>query len=338
MWEHAQPIRVVDAIDRARFEAEVVPAGEPLVLRGLVAEWPLVIAAGRSAQHGFDELLAHASGQPVEAWFGAPALAGRFGYTDDLSGFNFERRQLSLEELVAYLLATRDQPDAFTAYAGGIPVPRVLPPLRATLPMPLLDANREMLTSLWIGGRSRTAAHWDVPQNLACVVTGRRRFTLFPIEQVGNLYVGPLDVTPAGQAISLVDFSDPDLDRFPKFRDAMNAALVAELDPGDVLYIPSLWWHHVESLDALGMMVNFWWRDGPEWLATPLLTLFHSLLTLRELPERERHAWRALFDHYIFDPEDEPLAHVPVAARGVFGASTPAIRRRLKDMLAGHLR
>ena len=45
------------------------------------------------------------------------------------------------------------------------------------------------------------------------MVAGRRRFTLFPPEQVANLYIGPLDLTPAGQPVSLVDQAQPDLVR-----------------------------------------------------------------------------------------------------------------------------
>ena len=320
-----------------RFAAEIVPAARPVVLKGRVDDWPVVAAGRRSERALADYLKAHGSGQPVQAWFGAPAIEGRFGYADDLAGFNHERRVVPLPDLLDYILTHRGDPDAFSAYAGGIPIPKHLPSLAAAVPMPLLKAGREMLVSLWLGTRARTAAHWDVPQNLACVVLGRRRFTLFPTEQVRNLYVGPLDHTLAGQPISLVDFADPDLDRFPRFADAMAAAEVAELEPGDALYLPSLWWHHVESLDPVGAMINFWWRDGPAWLMTPLFTLFHALLTLRELPPAEREAWRVMFDHYIFGRDGDAMAHLPPAARGVCGEMTPELMRRLKAMLAGPL-
>src|SRR6185295_10671014 len=97
--------------------------------------------------------------------------------------------------------------------------------------------------------RTRIAAHHDLPDNLACVVAGRRRFTLFPPEQLNNLYVGPLDFTPAGQPISRVDIDTPDLETYPRFAEALNAARRAELGPGDAVYIPALWWHDVLSLE-----------------------------------------------------------------------------------------
>ena len=328
-------IPVLHDMTRERFEAEVVPAGRPVVLKGLVNGWPAV-AAGRKSPADLAAYLGRFdSGAPVKVSVGDPAMQGRFTYADDMKRFNYDQREMPLAELIQRLMTGQADSTAPHLNAGAVPEPVVLPGLAGDNPMPLLEAGRERLTSLWIGNRSRTAAHWDLPQNLACVVAGRRRFTLFPIDQVANLYVGPLDFTPAGQAISLVDINNPDFDRHPRFREALAHAEVAELEPGDALYMPSLWWHHVETLGDFGAMVNLWWRDGPDYMATPMLTLFHALLTLRDLPENERASWRVLFDHYIFQTgEGDPMAHVPVEVRGVFAPMTPGIMQRLKAFLS----
>jgi hypothetical protein len=320
-------------VDRARFEAEIIPAGRPAVLRGLVADWPIVRAGEGADEDLADYLRGFDSGKPVRTFVGAPEMGGRFGYSPDLKGFNHEQTAMPLAELLKRLLAGRGDFRTSHVYAGGVPAPEVLPGLAEANPMSLLDPGMERLTSLWIGNRSRTAAHWDLPQNLACVVRGLRRFTLFPPEQISNLYVGPLDFTLAGQPISLVDIVDPDFEKHPKFREALAHAEVSELEPGDALYLPSLWWHHVETPGDFGAMVNLWWRDGPGYMATPLLTLFHALLTIRDLPADERMRWRAFFDHYIFQTGDDPVAHIPVEARGVLAPMTGGLQQRLKALI-----
>ena len=61
---------------------------------------------------------------------------------------------------------------------------------------------------------------------------------LFPPDQFRNLYLGPIDNTPAGRAVSMVDFHAPDFNAYPRFREALRHALVAELAPGDAIFIP----------------------------------------------------------------------------------------------------
>ena len=322
-----------DNVDREQFERQIVPSGEPAVLRGVVSGWPLVRAASQGDEAIADILRASASGEPFEAWFGAPEIEGSFGYSPDFSGFNHERRLATVEQLLDLLLRQKGHERPYSMYAGGIPIRKHLPGLLPSIPVAILDPSKTTLISLWLGNRTRTAAHWDLPQNLACVVAGRRRFTLFPTDQVANLYVGPLDFTLAGQAISLVDVERPDPARHPHFPEALDEAQTAELGPGDALYMPSLWWHAVTSLDELGAMINFWWRDAEPPLLTPLNALYHALITMQNLPARELAAWRALFDHYVFRDNGDPAEHLPESARGILGRRTPELVAHVKKLL-----
>jgi hypothetical protein len=324
-------------VDRERFEREIVPKGEPAVLRGLVADWPAVAAAKQGDDILAEFLRGAATDEPFEAWFGRPEIGGRFGYNEDFSGFNHERRLATVDQLLDLLLRQKGHEPPYSMYAGGVPIRRHLPGLLPAIPVPILDTSKATLISLWLGNRTRTAAHWDLPQNLACVVAGRRQFTLFPTDQLPNLYVGPLDFTLAGQPISLIDIEEPDLSKHPRFAAALDAAQRAELEPGDALYMPSLWWHAVASLDEVGAMINFWWRDAEPPLLTPLNALYHAVITMKNLPPDELARWRVLFDHYVFGDNGDPAGHLPEKARGILGKRTPELVARVKKLLVDAL-
>jgi hypothetical protein len=286
---------------------EILHSPVPLVLRGLVADWPLVQAARRSPLAADAYLRRFYRDATVLATHAPPETGGRIFYNDDLSGFNFNSQMVRFDQVLDALRAHLDHPAPPTLYVGSTSIDTCLPGLRAEN-----DVNfgaRDPLASIWIGNRTRIPAHYDVPDNLACVAAGRRRFTLFPPEQLVNLYVGPLDFTPAGQSVSLVDLHQPDLARYPRFAAALAQAQSAELQAGDALFLPSMWWHHVEGLTPFNILVNYWWRQSPDWMDTPFNTLLLGLMTLRDLPPAQRAAWQQQFNHYIFasDGSQSPL-------------------------------
>lgn len=260
-----------------------------------------------------------------------PEAQGRFFYDDGMRGFNFRQEQVPLGVVLDTLLKYAADPAPPAIYVGSTTIDTWLPGLRAENDIAL--GTREPLASIWIGNRTRIAAHQDVPDNLACVAAGRRRVTLFPPSQLANLYIGPLDLTPAGQPVSLVDFAAPDLARFPRFAEAMAQAQVAELGPGDAVFIPSMWWHHMEALDGFNVLVNYWWRQSPAWMDTPMNALMLALMTVRDLPPAQRAVWRDVFDHYVFSGGSDAAAHVPADARGALAPLDANAARRLRERL-----
>lgn len=217
-------------------------------------------------------------------------------------------------------------------YVGATPVAACLPGFEAANGLPLI-ADKLATPRIWIGNGTVVAAHFDMSDNIACLVSGRRRFTVFSPDQVSNLYIGPLDFTMAGQPSSMVSLADPDFDKHPRFRDALAAAQVAELSPGDAIYIPSPWWHHVEALSAFNILLNYWWNDAPADGGSPLDAMAHGILAIAELPAAQRDAWRDLFDHYVFRRHDEPAGHLDARHRGILAPSTPQLRDRIKRFL-----
>nr|WP_088062272.1 TonB-dependent receptor [Xanthomonas fragariae] len=264
-------------------------------------------------------------------------ISGQPGDNADMSGFNFrpERVPLGVGVVLETLLRDLDAAQPPAIYVGSTTLATYLPGLRAHNPITL--PQTEALASIWIGNRTRIAAHQDLPDNLACVVAGRRRFTLFPPEQLANLYIGPLDLTPAGQPVSLVDTTAPDLQRFPRYTQALEHALVAELEPGDALFIPSMWWHHIEALQPFNVLVNFWWRQSPAYMDSPMNALMLALLTIRDLPTEQRATWHDVFRHYVFEADAHTAAHVPDAVRGVLATMDDAGARSLRARLLQRL-
>ena len=304
----------------------------PLVLRGLTRHWPAV--QQESAQgHLLDYLRRFYQDATVTVFRADASENGRYFYNDTLTGFNFRQSRESLSSVFDELQTASLHQAVASLYVGSTTLDRCLPGFRQHNPLDF--GGLDPLASIWLGNQSRIAAHYDVPDNLACVVAGRRRFTLFPPEQLANLYVGPLELTPAGQAISLVDFHHYDDQRFPHFRTALAHAMSVTLEPGDAIFIPSMWWHHVESLDNLNVLINYWWRDVPAWMGTPVTAMMHALLSVRDLPASQKKAWRAHFEHYVFGNEHHE--HIPAEVKGALQSLDESTARQLRSQILNRL-
>ena len=326
-----QKVREV-AVDRAgQLPAEVQGSREPLLLRGLVRHWPIVRAAEDSSSAVEAYLRGFYQGASVNAVYSEPGHRGRLFYNDDLSGFNFQAVPARLDRVLDEIRGQSHEENPAGVYMGSTSVDAVLPGFRPENDVEL--EGIEPLVFIWMGNRSRIAAHYDLPDNIACCAAGRRRFTLFPPGEIANLYPGPIDFTPAGQTISMVDFEEPDFERFPRFRQAVEQAQLAELEPGDAVYIPSMWWHHVEGQNDLNVLINYWWRPVPAYMDTPANVLEYALLAMRDLPSKEREAWRAIFDFYVFDFEEDSVGHIPEDRRGMLAPMSDTLARRLRAQL-----
>jgi len=340
MSAEPHPIAEWRDVDQATFARDIVSRYQPAVLRGVVAHWPAVRHGLESPGAFHRYLTAFDSGVPVDAILMRPEEKGRIFYDASMDGFNFARNRLPITTLVEQLAryGKHDNPPSLAVQSASIP--DCLPGFAAENRLPLLDES--VAPRIWLGNRVTVPAHFDESNNIACVVAGRRRFTLFPPEQVRNLNVGPLDHAPTGAPISLVSLAAPDFERFPRFRDALAAAQVAELGPGDAIFIPTLWWHHVESLDPkLNALVNYWWKGSlgaVERTASALDSLLHCLLDLGPLPPELRQAWGAFFDHYVFHAGPDTVAHIPAQRRGVVGPLTPAMAQRIREHLIAALK
>ncbi len=287
----------------------------PFIIRAIATDWPLVRSGREGGGAGARAyLLRYARKRQFEVNVGQPGKGGRLFY-DEQMAMNFRMGRALLADIFAGIDANEGKSDAPLIYLSSLNIHDYFDGLHEANHIDLQSRNTR--DSIWIGTRTEIAAHNDVPNNVAVCAVGRRRFTLFPPESFAALYLGPLENTPAGRAVSMVNLADPDFGRFPEFGQALDRAEVATLEPGDALFIPSMWFHHVEALDPFNVLVNYWWRDTPQFLGDPELALLHAILAVRDLPESARDRWRALFDHYVFSSGSEAAAHLPEGNRGI---------------------
>lgn len=95
--------------------------------------------------------------------------------------------------------------------------------------------------SLWIGPRGTvTPLHIDMINNFFCQIVGRKRVRLVPSWSLPFVYNDY-------HVYSDVDASAPDFEAHPLFKEATVYDFVVK--PGEILFIPVGWWHHLTSLD-----------------------------------------------------------------------------------------
>jgi cupin-like protein len=331
-------IREFSALDAGAIRREVLPDKRPAVLRGFVADWPAVKQGLLSPAALVRYLLRFDTGKSVDALLAAPEIDGQIFYNEGMTGFNFLRNRLPLAAVAEQVLRYAQFPKSPAVAAQSALIRDCLPGFADENRLSIVDDN--VLPRIWLGNRITTPAHVDEWNNIGCVVAGRRRFTLFPPEQIANLYIGPLDFAPTGAPMSMVSLRNPDFARYPRFREALAAAHVAELTPGDAIFIPPLWWHHVESLESFNVLVNYWWHDlaGDGALADSAFeALLHAILSVRALPPGTRRAWGAFFEHYIFGEQAGISAHIPEQRRGILGELSASELAGLRAHLAKKL-
>ncbi len=323
------PVPETGPVDFDRFR-DIRAARQPVVMRGLAAGWPGVAAGRRGDRAIVDYLLAFGPTRLVGGIMLPPETEGRFFYNAELTGLNFTAHQGRLEAFLGELLRAAGDPRPPGLAVQSEVIAELLPGFVEANPMPLVPG---VAPRIWLGNRIRVAPHYDLMENIAVCLAGRRRFTVFPPEQLPNLYAGPFELTPAGTPVSMVDPQTPDLERYPRYAEAWAHAMQTTLEPGDALYLPYAWWHGVDALEPVSILVNYWWNEAPEGAGGGYDALLHAMLAYRHLPDDERQVWRMMFDHYIFCANGDPAEHLPDHAKGIMGPGTPQLFQRMRQML-----
>lgn len=305
---------------------------EPKVLRNFCTEFPLVRAGQKGDLAAQELLLSEYNGKPVSATRVPASARGRVFYSPNLQQFNYSAGRISLQTFFDTLNEQQAIDGGEAVYMGSTDVRQWFPNFVDSHSIDFADV---VFPYLWASSPCTIAAHYDYPRNLACNLVGRRRFTLFPTEQINNLYPGPFDFAPGGQEVSLVDFNAIDFDQFPRFSAAIEAGISVTLEPGDALYIPSMWWHHVESLGNFNVLYNHWWlaEEGSGLLPSAALTA--AMLAIRKLAPQEKAAWQTIFNFYVFGDPAVAQEKLPEAAQRLLAdhPNHDIVRHALDDIM-----
>jgi hypothetical protein len=334
-------VKVLEGItaDSIPFDA-LFAENQPVILKGLVKDWPLVKAGQQSPDKVMQQLEEHDSQRPMLVYKGPPEIKARFGYDKSCTGFNYSSERSTIPEVFKTIRSQLTQEQHDYLYINSLKLNEGFPQLSESHSLafdhPEFNQNKPV-AKIWLGTESVAAAHFDQPKNIACCVLGKRRFTLFAPEQVHNLYPGPLFPTPGGQVVTLANLSKPDFTRFPRLKQALEKAYIADLEPGDGLYYPNMWWHEVEAFDRFNVLVNFWWMTAEPYLGSPMDVLIHAMMSVRDRPAKEKEAWKALFDYYIFDDPEQVRSHLPPESHGAFATMDDNLSRQLRAMLRNNL-
>lgn len=313
---------------------------EPLIIRGLIDDWPVVHEAICSEIQFAEYLKEKLTNRKAPTVIVDPNSNGNIGYNHDQSGFSFVKKEIAISEVLNKLIndAKSYRQDVGIALQSSL-ISEYLPNFLGRNKSPEFLAGIE--PRLWLGNKTTVPAHYDAYYNIAFVIGGKRTFYLFPPDQIFNLYIGPIDFTPTGPAISLVDIANPDLDRFPKFQQALDKMQVAELSPGDAIYIPPMWWHSVYARGTINGLLNYWWGEDAQGTSDKLLAsdaLLHAILALRTLPKSQRDAWKSVFDYYIFSDKEDAFEHQPAEYNGILANQNSDSRRLIINWLMENLR
>ena len=227
-------VPVVHAIDRETFYRDHYRANLPVKLTGLVDHWPAL------SRWSLDHFAAIAADAMVEA------QAGRETNSEYEVAKDAHRRHLRFAELIEWLRADRASNDIYlTAYNSGANGAALAALWDDLAPIGILDQPARRDGFFWLGPRGTlTPFHHDLTNNLLVQVIGRKRVKLVPSWEIGRMR-NHLHCFSAWEDEALPAGPD-DADRPP--------VLECEIGPGDALFLPVGWWHHVEALDLSASM------------------------------------------------------------------------------------
>lgn len=310
-------------LDTTTYE-RLIERHEPVVFRGLANAWlPASAAGGPAVLNWLKEQIGHrmvpvSVGLPCDGGFVGDA--GFVGTRSMGTTLNGTRR---FSDIAREMEREITSPSGHVLYVHSLPVADAAPELANALGLADGDWPADGHWRAWIGtGSHHGYLHIDETENFFALLAGTKRFLLCPFDVLPDAYVGPLEGGAYSALGSMVNPRDPDLTTFPRFKNLLERSVTVTLEAGDVLYLPSGWWHSVGS-EGFNVAVNYWWFSVEAAArADAALMLKRALLSLRPLPKYMRSYWKEMFEHFVFRLEGDPYEHLPAQFQGFAGQPT----------------
>src|SRR5262252_9040948 len=160
-------VRELRDVDARTFRDHVATVYEPVVMRGLVRDWPAVTAGLDSPAAAIHYLKQFDNGNPVDAILMRPETRGEIGYDDAMQGFNFVRNRLPVSTICEQLTRYGHFEVAPALAVQSALTDECLPGFASGNPLSVLAS--QVRPRIWFGNRVTVPAHFDESNNVACV-------------------------------------------------------------------------------------------------------------------------------------------------------------------------
>lgn len=226
------PIDRLETISSEAFYAQYYCLNLPLVLTAELAQWPALAIWCEDYLNAMvgDEVVQIQANRDADPQYEVHSQS--------------HRRSVRFSEFSKIVFSGTHTNDVYmTANNAGVnsAILKTLGADLGTLPHLLNEDLADSQTFFWMGpGGTVTPLHHDLTNNLMIQIVGRKRVLLIAPEHLPLIY-------NHFHCYSMVDLEAVDLSRFPLFRDVRVLEVV--LQPGEILFLPVGWWHHVRGLE-----------------------------------------------------------------------------------------
>jgi hypothetical protein len=244
---------MIPRLTKAQFSA-ISSSDQPAIIVDAITDW-------RACQLWSPEyLMTVLKGKRVEVSLSSD---GHFNYNiaqDIQNSTAYSLTKMAFEDAAKLIAYGSDSQYAYIAQQSMHQFPELAPDICIPEWFP-----PELIANMWFGRKSVTPLHHDLDENFFAQIYGKKEFTIFPPTDTANVY--PFPITAVRSHMSQVTLDAPDVDKYPRLRQA--TPLRFTLNPGELLFLPAFWWHHVRSLDV-SISLNFWWECAlGDYVASP---------------------------------------------------------------------